>query len=418
MRQVQLIRNGNTISTVDFYSFFTDGKNNFSSTKILDGDVIHIPIVSKRVKIEGAINNPRYFELLDDESLADLIQYAGNLAANASSKITLNILIPFSERSSDDNARSSMVVNVNTASNIKLNNGDIAIVGSIGDVLTQVEIFGRVKSPGLYPATLKLKEALDIAGGFNDPIYRKSIRDDSIFILRKDKKQFYGLEFNVSYEKSNDFELIAGDKIFVYEDFQYGNTPSFRVEGSVQKIGSYALKSGMTVRDAINLAEGFTQLANKEGVSVLQEFLFLDEEGNELIDYVTVNNVSLDFELSDNSTVSVSRLDNVVSVEGNVYNPGLVSYSQRNNVRDYIEKSGGLKKDSLIGDITLQRANGKIINIKRLNGLFISPKPGDRIFVPIDENPSEFNATQFTADIVTILTNLATIIFIVDSNSD
>ncbi|MFL2490425.1 MAG: polysaccharide biosynthesis/export family protein, partial [Candidatus Neomarinimicrobiota bacterium] len=79
LRQVQLIRNGNVISNVDFYSFFTDGKNNFSSTRILDGDVIHIPIVSKRVKIEGAINNPRYFELFDDESLADLIQYAGNL---------------------------------------------------------------------------------------------------------------------------------------------------------------------------------------------------------------------------------------------------------------------------------------------------------------------------------------------------
>ena len=49
LRRVQLIRNGNIVSTVDFYSFFTDGKNNFSSTKILDGDVIHIPIVSRRV---------------------------------------------------------------------------------------------------------------------------------------------------------------------------------------------------------------------------------------------------------------------------------------------------------------------------------------------------------------------------------
>ena len=46
LRQVQLIRNGTVVSTVDFYSFFTDGKNNFSSTRILDGDVIHIPIVS------------------------------------------------------------------------------------------------------------------------------------------------------------------------------------------------------------------------------------------------------------------------------------------------------------------------------------------------------------------------------------
>ena len=419
LRNVQLIRKGKIISTIDFYSFFTDGKNNFSTIRILDGDVIHIPIVSKRVKIEGSVNNPRYFELLDDESLADLIQYAGNLEANASSKITLEILIPIQERSSDDNARLSTVVNIDTVSNTELNNGDIVIVGSINDVITKVEIFGRVKSPGLYPATLNLKEVLDMAGGFNDPIYRQSIRDDSILILRKDRNQFYGLEFDISYNKSDGFKLLAGDKIFVYEDYKYENSFSITVKGSVKKRGSYPFKPGMTISDAINLSEGFTELADENGISVMQEFFSLDEEGNEFLEYKSVNNVSSEFQLSNNSVVTVSRIENVVNVQGNVYNPGLISYDRKHNVRNYIERSGGLKENSLIKDITLQRANGRIINIKRINGLFISPKPGDRIFVPENPNPpADFNVTAFTANILTILTNLVAILAIVDNNSD
>ena len=215
LRQVQLIRNNKVISTVDFYSFFTDGKNNFSSIKILDGDVIHIPIVSKRVQIKGAINNPGFFELFDDESLADLIKYAGDLGANASSNIILDVLVPLSERLSDDNARSSVIVNVETASNTKLNNGDVVSVGAISGVATRVQVLGRVKSPGSYSSSATLKEVLDMAGGFNDPIYRESIRDNEILILRKDKNQFYGLEFEVSYEESDKFELKEEDQIFV-----------------------------------------------------------------------------------------------------------------------------------------------------------------------------------------------------------
>jgi len=49
LREVQLIRNNKIITTVDFYSFFMNGKNTFSNIKLIDGDVIHIPSVLKIV---------------------------------------------------------------------------------------------------------------------------------------------------------------------------------------------------------------------------------------------------------------------------------------------------------------------------------------------------------------------------------
>jgi len=411
LRNVQLIRNGTVTSTFDFYSFFIDGKNNFSNIRILDGDVIHIPVVSKRIEILGEVNTNGYFEILENESLKDLIMYAGGFTANASSKTLLTKIIPISKRISDDNAQLSQIISFHEISSVKLNHGDSATVLAISDVAKSVEVVGRVKNPGNYPANQTLKDVLTVAGGFTDPIYRKSIRDGEILVLRRDENQFYGLEFIVSYEKSNTFQLIPGDKIFVYEDYKYNNSLTVRIGGEVKKKGPYQLKKAMTVQDIINLADGFTEMANKDAIVVSQGF----GDDNESIQ---INNVSLDFILSSNSNITVLPISNVVNVQGNVYSPGLVSYKKGDSVKDYIENAGGLKEDSLIKDIYLKRANGNTINIKRINGIFLNPKEGDTIFVPIDESPSSFDTASFLSDILSVLTNLVAILAIIDNNKD
>ena len=51
LRAVQLIRNNQIITTVDFYSFFMNGTNTFSNIKLIDGDTIHIPSFKNRISI-------------------------------------------------------------------------------------------------------------------------------------------------------------------------------------------------------------------------------------------------------------------------------------------------------------------------------------------------------------------------------
>ena len=252
LRNVQLIRDGKTISMFDFYSLFIKGENTFSEIRILDGDIIHIPVISNRVHIRGSVYNPGWFEPLNNESLLDMITYAGGLKSDASSSAVINILLPIDSRSSDDNARKTKNISLKEFSNISLNNGDSINILSIANVETTIEILGRVKSPGNY-APSSLKNVLDIAGGFNDPLYRKTIRDDEITVIRKDENQFYGLEFEIPYNKSDSFQLISGDKVFVYENTMYNNLFSISVTGAVNKRGSFQLKSGMTVKDAIDL---------------------------------------------------------------------------------------------------------------------------------------------------------------------
>ena len=419
LRNIQLIRNGLVIETIDFYTFFMEGKNNFSNTKIIDGDVIHIPDVARRVLIDGEVNRPGFYESVEGESVKNLIAYASGFTSEASSKITIKTIIPLENRISDDNARSSQNINVKNFELVFLNNGDELNVNTIGDVASTVEVLGRVKNPGEYSAiNSSLKEILDIAGGFNDPLFRKSIRDDSIIVIRKDSSQFYGLEFIISYNESANFEVIPDDKIFIYENPNYNNLFSISVKGEVNKRGSFQLIQGMTVKDAIDLAEGFSPLANQNGIIVSEVFTSTNDNGEEVQESIQVNDASLDFELTDGSVINVLPLENVISVEGNVYDPGLIVYSGRKSVAKYINLAGGTKPNTLTNKIYVKRANGRTKKVSMFRGLGINVKPGDIIFLPVDEDPQDFDITAFIADFASTLANIAAILVIADSQND
>ena len=420
LRKVQLIRDNEIIATVDFYSFFMSGKNTFSNIKITDGDVIHIPTIKKRIEIAGAVNRPSYYELLEKESLKDLFDYASGLTSQASSTTIIDQIIPLDKRGSDDYSKSSITAKVKDSSSISLNNGDKVSVGFIGDVDSKVTILGKIKFPGTYPAFgNSLKDILDIAGGFDDPIFRKKIRDDEIIVIRKDNKQFYGLEFSIPYNKSDNFQLFPEDKIFVYENIFYDNLFSISVTGAVNKRGNFQLKSGMTVGDAIDLAEGFSPLANKNAITVTEVFTYVDNLGNSVEERNQVNDATLDFQITDGSIINVLPLENVVNVEGNVYNPGLITYSERKTVKKYINLAGGVQPNSLKNKIYVKRANGRIKKVSMFRGLGVIVRPGDTIVVPLNPDPREdFNVSSFVADLASTLTNIAAILVIVDRQND
>ena len=421
LRTVQLIREGKIISTVDFYSFFMNGKNNFSSIKIVDGDVIHIPTVKKRISISGAVNRPYKYELLPSESIAEIIMYASGFASNASSTLILNQIIPVEERISDDNARTSVAINFKNRKSTMLNNGDIINVPSIPPVDLSVTLYGRVKSPGIYPAiNTMLKDVLDIAGGFNDPVFRKTIIEDEIIILRQDSNQFYSKQIATSYEDADKVKLIANDKIFVYENINYKNNFTYRIEGEVFKPGTYPLSSvGLTVREALNIAGGLTELSSERNLTIKQEFTGVDDAGNITTTSESVNNVGLDFIIGINSVILASPIENVVRVEGNVYNPGLITYEKGLHLPKYIELAGGHKPNSLKRKVYIKRANGNIEQNGRISlGLGKNVYPGDTIVVPVNPNPREFDITTFISDFSTTLANIAAILLIVDNQTD
>ena len=417
LRNIQLIRDNKIISSVDFYDFFSRGVNDFSSLRLIDGDIIHIPTIENRVEITGAVLRPGFYELLETEDLNKLIDYAAGLSPKASSYVTIDTVKPINERSSQDDIISSLNVDI-TKDEISLNNGDLVIVRKVGESPSKIQVFGRVKTPGKYSATnMSLKNILDIAGGFDDPVFRKTI-NDNIVILRKDENQFYSKEFIINYSDADSFSLNIDDKIFVYEDINYRNNFTYRIEGEINRPGTYALKKGTTLQEAINLAGGLTELATPDNIVVTQEFTNIDLNGDETSVFENVANASMDFELSQNSVVKILPYENVVSVEGNVYNPGLVAFEKGMTMSKAIIQAGGYKPYSLKKRAYVKRANGEVDKANFFRGRAKRLLPGDTVFVPLNPDPSDFDLTTFVADLSTTLANLAAILLIVDNQND
>ena len=419
LREVQLIRNDQLLTTVDFYSFFMDGKNTFSNIKLIDGDIIHIPNIKKRVSISGQVNRPSSYELLSGESLSDIIKYASGFTSNASSTIILNQIIPVEERLSDDNARTNIALNFKNSQSKTLNNGDNVEVLSIKNVDLNVQVYGRVKSPGFYPAqNNSLKYILDIAGGFDDPVYRQTIRENEIVILRRDSNEFYSIELNTSYNEADKLQLLPNDKIFVYENINYRNSYTYRVEGEVNKPGTYPFSRGLSIVEVLERAEGLTGLSSMNNVVVFQEYTELNENDEQITKIQKVGNIGPKYEIAANAVIVAMPYENVVKVQGNVYNPGLIALYEGLTISRAIEQAGGYMPYSIKKRVHVIRADGEIDKVSFFRGRFKRLNAGDTIVVPVDPSPSDFDITTFVADISTTLANIAAILVIADNQNN
>ena len=420
LRNIQIIRSNQVLATIDFYDFFSNGTNNFSSIRILDGDIIHVPTVEIRNEILGEVVNPGFYELLPSNTVSNLIDYAGGFSALTSSKAIIYDIKSFDERSSDDNAKLGRIIDLKTNMNESMNNGASIKLLPIADNDVNVSVFGRINFPGDYPFFdgVTLKFILDSAGGFDDPIFRKTI-NENISILRLDENQFYGKEISINYNESDNFLLEMNDKIFVYENVNYQNSFTYTIKGEVNKPGTYPLKDGLTLNQAVKNAGGITEIGSINSLSVSKPLLRLDEEGNQIEDTELVGNIDLGFEITDNNVITVLPKTNVIRVDGNVYSPGLIAHQTGRgmSLSNAIELAGGYKPYSLKSRAYVIRANGQIERVNIFRGRAKRVFPGDSIFVPVDPNPDEFDITSFIADLSSTLANIAAILLIADNNN-
>lgn len=82
MRNIQLVRKGQVIGSVDLYQFLRGGDSS-KDMGLMTGDVIKVPPVGPQIAMLGQIPNPAIYELAPGQSansLQSMILYAGNLS--------------------------------------------------------------------------------------------------------------------------------------------------------------------------------------------------------------------------------------------------------------------------------------------------------------------------------------------------
>ncbi|MEJ6698199.1 MAG: polysaccharide biosynthesis/export family protein, partial [Flavobacteriaceae bacterium] len=78
LREIKLYRNNKLVNSVDVYKFLTKGDGS-SNIRLENNDLIVVGPYTNRVTISGAVKIPGRFETKEDETLSDLLFYAGGL---------------------------------------------------------------------------------------------------------------------------------------------------------------------------------------------------------------------------------------------------------------------------------------------------------------------------------------------------
>ena len=411
LRKIQVIRDGELVHEFDFYSYLLmfDNPNDF---QLKNNDIVYVPYRLSNVIVEGAINKPGIYELRENEYLSDLFSYCGNLRIDASGMVEINRIISYKDRDNQDNSYLGYIVEHQNADDFLINDGDSIFVRTVGDNNNYVNIYGQVVNPGKYPyfEDLSLLDLLVISGGINDYTFNKSMSLSNVEIIRIKEDSYYPeiqiIDVNkIINNQIEDVKLSNLDYISVKKNPKFTEPEVVVIEGEVTSPGYYAISSSNeTIEAVIAKAGGLTDIAYKDGIQMFRD--------NKQV----ILKSGLDIKLLDEDRIIIPKRSGTITVQGEVYNPGLVQFIDNKSLRYYINSSGGFNKNADKNDITVLYANGDI----RSKTFFNKPSitDGCTIIVHKKEESIPINRTELISNIASIITSLSTIIYIIDQNSE
>jgi len=146
MRNIILKREGKAVTSFDLYDLLANGDKS-KDAQLLAGDVIYIPPVGPLVALAGSVNIPAIYELKDNDTLGELMNYAGGLTTTAGGQ---RVII---EGIDAQHARSATEVAINDQGlKMPLHAGDIIRFLHISPKFDKaITLRGNVASPGRYP---------------------------------------------------------------------------------------------------------------------------------------------------------------------------------------------------------------------------------------------------------------------------
>jgi polysaccharide export outer membrane protein len=151
LRDIQVQREGQTIAHMDLYDLLVRGDKS-KDVALQTGDVIYYPPVGPLAAVSGSVNAPAIYELRPGSTLDELLEIAGGLSTVAdSSKVSVERIVHADAKSAGKRTVLEFPLD-KEARALPLSDGDIvrvfSIVPSFSDSVT---LRGHVANPGRYP---------------------------------------------------------------------------------------------------------------------------------------------------------------------------------------------------------------------------------------------------------------------------
>lgn len=417
LRNIQVIRDDKVFKNLDFYEYLVNGKTT-QNTRLINGDVIFIPVRQSTVSIEGEVNRPGNYEAKSGESITNLIHFAGGLTQKAQPKIEIYRLLPREQRTSEDFAYQVFYVDAEQAQYEPAKDIVRIRVLSVPDVTREVSILGQVKSPGVYAyeESMTVMDLLKIAGGLDDKTFLESIYIKEAEIIRQAPNSIYpqripiNLEQLLNGQNDQNIELYNQDIVLVREDIKYAEPRYVTISGKINVPGKYTIQTKEeTLKNIIDRAGGFSENAYINGLQMYRDSLQVVLHGYDMI-------------VADGDSVYVPESPGIVKIFGQVHREGLVQFVKGKSLSYYIERAGGFTYEADKKRVVVHYANGDV-RLKK-NYLFsllsISPpiKDGSTVYVFRKETKPPFNITQLLATTASAASSIITLYLLYETTKN
>ena len=411
LRKIELIRNNKVIDYIDLYSFLQNGTME-KNIRLEDQDIIRFPLYKKRVHLNGEVKRPATYELLENETIADLLKFSGGLSDFAIKDVA-------KIEQTGDREMKVRDIQATDFGNFILKNADSVYFDRISTRYTnRVILTGAVNRAGTYELTnsLTLSQLIKKADGLSEGAflnrgYIKRINKDG------DREQ---VSFNTSAIVSGaekDIALSREDSVFILLKDNLLDVATVTIGGDVRMPTTIQYRQGLSVEDAIAMAGGFTLDAANHKVEISRlERNKADTLANKLIDVLRVDvdsslhNRANPVYLQPLDYVFVPKLLNYrnlgnVKIRGEVLYDGDYALERRNEtVQELIQRAGGISPLASMSDVQVYR-NGLRVSTNLLGDdtRFKKPfllLPDDSIYIPKREDFVEVKGEVFNPQIL------------------
>ena len=354
VRKIQIMR-GSVKKILDVYAFMQNPILQFDFY-LQNNDIIYVPPAEKIITLQGAVNRPMKYELIDNEGIPELISFAGGLQSNVYTEFVQierfeNNAVVIKDYSLDDIQKKKIIVS--------LKNGDIVRFKSINTMLTEfVSISGAVDYKGSY----ELNSTKTISALLKKSRLKQESKLDQIFLLRKNpdtSTQIISLNAeSILAGKSADFILQKKDSILVYEQSRFVDLFSIAVLGEVRNPfeRQFRFDQSISIKEALGLA------GELKPTAAFKAYVYRTDPFNaKKTQYIPVSLTDeAGFKLKPGDKLVILnkdtyKLDFNVSIAGEVNNPISIRYDSTLKIKDLIQLAGGVTLGSNLNRVDIFR---------------------------------------------------------------
>ena len=383
-RNIKLLRNGKVSKTIDLYDYFVTGV--YPNIYLRDQDVILVEAYNKLVDVKNGFKTNALFELNENETIEDLMNFSGGLSSKSyKNAIYVNRI--------NDYSRSTLEIYREGFSTSYLMDGDVIEAKEVSDVVSNsVYVEGAVFLPGIYD----LSKVSTVGELINSSSGLRPDANASAFLYRTNKGIVDEIvSINLDNQSDLDKKIFDQDRLVIISNNDLVSKKFINVQGEVNNPQIISFNEGITLRDAITMSNGFTDIADKKSILIIRNQSVLNNDNlvEEIFIDFSSNEDDNNIELYANDIVSVKRLPffkptETFYVQGEVEVTGPFAISEKKyNIKDAFAKDIRLLESADIEGIYVERdsikipISGKLISNKFLPSSELTLKSNDKIFI-------------------------------------